>query len=102
MKNHNQSEIFITGLGVTSAIGQGKTAFISTLLQGQHAFEVMQRPGRQSPVSSIQAGEGLGQATSFLGAEISNLSIPESLPQRVLHCERESSRIYAGDESEPL
>jgi len=70
MKNHNQSELLITGIGITSAIGQGKTAFTSALMQGQHAFGVMQRPGRQ-------------KGTLFLGAEIQTLS-SEHLPKRVL------------------
>lgn len=93
MKNHNQSEIVITGLGVTSAIGQGKKAFISALLQGQHAFGVMQRPGRQSPVSSIEKGEGLRPVTSFLGAEIPSLSIPDLFPQRVLRTASFSGQV---------
>jgi len=46
MKNCNLSELFITGIGITSAIGQGKTAFTTALMQGRHAFAVMQRPGR--------------------------------------------------------
>jgi malonyl-ACP decarboxylase len=57
MKNPNPSELLITGLGITSAIGQGKTAFAGALLQGRHAFSVMQRPCRQ-------------RGTAFLGAEI--------------------------------
>ncbi|PYV42951.1 MAG: polyketide beta-ketoacyl:ACP synthase [Acidobacteria bacterium] len=89
MKNYNPDEIFITGLGVTSAIGQGKAAFVSALLQGQHAFAVMQRPGRQSPVSSSEAGE----ATAFLGAEILSLAIPESLDQKVLRTASFSGQV---------
>ena len=71
MKNYNQPEIFITGLGVTCAIGQGKAAFTSALLQGRHAFGVMQRCGRQ-------------KGTSFLGAEIPSLSYPDRLSKRLL------------------
>jgi len=71
MKNHNSSELFVTGIGVTSAVGQGKTAFTSALMQGRHAFGVLQRPGRQ-------------KETSFLGAEIPSLSFPESFSKRVL------------------
>ena len=85
MKNYNPDEIFITGLGVTSAIGQGKAAFISALLQGQHAFAVMQRPGRQSPEA--------GDATAFLGAEILSLAIPESLDQKVLRTASFSGQV---------
>lgn len=71
MKNHEPSEIVITGIGITSAIGQGKTDFVSALMSGRHQFGVMQRPGRQN-------------GTSFLGAEISSLSIPERLSKRLL------------------
>lgn len=59
-------EIVISGLGVTSAVGQGKESFFSSLIAGKSAFSIMQRPGRQK--------EG-----SFLGAEIANLFIPEQL-----------------------
>jgi len=71
MKNCHQSEIIITGLGITSAIGQGKEAFASALMQAQNAFGVMERPGRQ-------------KGTSFLGAEIPSLSYPDSLSTRAL------------------
>ena len=71
MKNYNQPDIFITGLGVTCAIGQGKEAFTSALLQGRHAFGVMQRCGRQ-------------KGTSFLGAEIPSLECPERFSKRLL------------------
>lgn len=71
MKNRCQSEMCITGLGITSAIGQGKTAFASALMQGRHAFGVMQRPGRQ-------------KGTPFLGSEIASLSYPRSLSNRMV------------------
>ena len=70
-KNHNQPEFLITGLGITSAIGQGKADFASALLEGRHAFGIMQRPGRQ-------------RRTSFIGAEIPLLSYPEGLSKRLL------------------
>lgn len=80
MRNHNQSELLITGLGITSAIGQGKTAFSSALMQGQHAFGVMQRPGRQ-------------KGTSFIGAEISSLSPHERLSKRLLRTASFSGQV---------
>jgi malonyl-ACP decarboxylase len=55
------SEIVISGLGVRTAIGQGKAAFAHALYEGRDAFGVMQRSGRQHPGSS------------FLGAEIGDL-----------------------------
>lgn len=60
------SKVAITGLGVTSSIGQGQEAFFSALLDGKSNFEIMKRPGRQ-------------KESSFLGAEISTLLIPEML-----------------------
>lgn len=71
MRNYNQPDLVITGLGITSAIGQGKTAFTSALLQGLHTFKVMQRPARQN-------------GTSFIGAEIDSLSFPEHFSKRIL------------------
>jgi malonyl-ACP decarboxylase len=79
MKN-KQSELVITGVGVTSAIGQGKTAFTSALMQGSHAFGVMQRPGRQ-------------KGTSFIGAEISSLTYPERFSKRVLRTASLSGQV---------
>jgi malonyl-ACP decarboxylase len=79
-KNYNQSELVVTGIGITSAIGQGKTAFASALFQGQHAFGVMQRPGRQ-------------KGTSFLGAEISSLSYLERISKRVLRTASFSGQV---------
>ena len=71
MKNPQPSELLITGLGITSAIGQGKTAFAGALLQGRHAFSVMQRQGRQ-------------RGTAFLGAEIPSLFLPDRLSKRLV------------------
>jgi len=72
MKNQQKSEFIITGVGVTSAVGQGKTAFTSALMAGQHAFGVMKRPGRQK------------QGSVFLGAEILSLVPHNSLSKRLL------------------
>ncbi|GCF07150.1 beta-ketoacyl synthase N-terminal-like domain-containing protein [Dictyobacter arantiisoli] len=71
MKNHHLPDLIITGLGITSPIGQGKTAFTTALMQGHHAFGVMQRAGRQKD-------------TEFLGAELPALTFPEQFPQRLL------------------
>jgi malonyl-ACP decarboxylase len=54
------AEVVITGLGVTSAVGQGKAAFAGALFAGEHRFGVMQRPGRQVD-------------TRFVGAELPSL-----------------------------
>lgn len=76
MQNCNQAELLITGIGITSAIGQGKAAFSSALMAGRHAFGVMQRPGRQY-------GTPPGKS-AFLGAEIPALIYPESLSKALL------------------
>ena len=65
------SRLVVTGLGVVSAIGQGKHAFIKALFDGDSAFRVMQRLGRQCE-------------SAFLGAEIDNLLIPESVSKQAL------------------
>ncbi len=67
----NQFDLIITGIGITSAIGQGKDAFTSALLEGRHSFNIMQRPGRQN-------------GTSFIGAEISSLSYPDEFSKRII------------------
>lgn len=69
--NYNKPEYWVTGLGITTAIGQGKASFTRALLEGQHGFGVMQRPGRQNE-------------TAFLGAEIPALVFPDRLTRRVL------------------
>jgi malonyl-ACP decarboxylase len=66
MHNCDASDLVITGLGVTASIGQGKEAFWSSLLAGDSAFGIMQRPGRQ-------------KESTFLGAEIRGLAWPEDL-----------------------
>jgi len=71
MQNYDDSDLLITGIGITSAIGQGKSLFVQKLLKGQDAFGIMQRPGRQNK-------------TSFIGAEISSLTNPERLSKRLL------------------
>lgn len=71
MKKQNRADVVITGMGVVASIGQGKKGFLQALLEGRHAFGVMQRPGRQ-------------RESSFLGAEIASLSVPERLSKRLL------------------
>jgi malonyl-ACP decarboxylase len=80
MQNPNPSELLITGLGVTSAIGQGKSAFTEALLQGRQVFSVMQRKGRQ-------------KGTAFLGAEISSLSLQDRLSKQLLRTATFSGQV---------
>lgn len=61
--------IAITGVGITTPIGQGAAAVGAALLGGKNAFRVMQRRGRQQ-----------GDST-FLGGEIESLQLPDNLQQ---------------------
>ncbi|MCR8978415.1 beta-ketoacyl synthase N-terminal-like domain-containing protein [Brevibacillus laterosporus] len=79
-KIYNRNDIFITGIGVTAAIGQGQAAFTEALMQGQHSFDLMKRPGRQ-------------KGTTFLGAEISSLHLPERLSKRLLRTASFSGQV---------
>lgn len=58
----------ITGIGVLSAIGQGKASFTDALLTGKTAFDYLQRPGRQG-------------AQKFIGAEMAPLSTAALPPE---------------------
>lgn len=42
-RNNGTSDISITGIGVLTAVGQGKEAFLDALMEGRHAFDVMKR-----------------------------------------------------------
>lgn len=61
----------VTGIGVIAATGQGKAAFANALLEGKHAFGVMQRPGRQ-------------RESSYIGAEIGEIAFSPDITQRTL------------------
>jgi malonyl-ACP decarboxylase len=61
----------VTGIGVISAIGQGKAAFSEALLDGRTAFGVMQRPGRQ-------------RESAYLGAEIRDITFSAEIPKQTL------------------
>lgn len=77
MKSCNEPSLIVTGVGITTAIGQGKSAVADALLSGQNNFAVMQRPGRQIPQSA-------GPPSAFLGAEIQALQIPAFLQKSLL------------------
>jgi malonyl-ACP decarboxylase len=68
MESCNTPEVVISGVGVVSAVGQGQTAFTTALLEGRHNFGVMRRPGRQ------------WNGSSFLGAEVGDLTLPKCIP----------------------
>lgn len=69
--NWNQPDLVITGIGVATAIGQGKEALTAALMAGRHGFDVMKRPGRQ-------------KNTAFLGAELPSLKLPQRFTPRLL------------------
>ena len=78
MATSNNVDILVSGVGITSNIGQGKAAFVNGLLSGSHRFDVMKRPGRQAP-------EGAGsEPTAYLGAEIDNIVMPARVPRHEL------------------
>lgn len=64
-------EPVVTGMGVLSAIGQGKAAFARALLDGEAAFGVMQRPGRQ-------------RESAYLGAEIGEIAFSPGITRQTL------------------
>jgi malonyl-ACP decarboxylase len=77
MASCNSPEVLISGVGVVSAIGQGRAAFTTALLEGRHNFDLMRRSGRQLCASGQRQADS---TTSFLGAEVLELSLPQSIP----------------------
>lgn len=73
--------IAITGLGITSAIGQGRAAFIDALLNARSAFGFLRRDGRHF------------DDTRFLGAEINAISYPEAFAKSSLRGVSLSAKI---------
>jgi malonyl-ACP decarboxylase len=59
-------------MGVISAIGQGKAAFARAMLDGETAFGVMQRPGRQ-------------RDSAYVGAEIPEIAFCPPIATQRLH-----------------
>jgi malonyl-ACP decarboxylase len=64
-------KLVVTGMGVISAIGQGKAALAAALLDGEAAFDVMLRPGRQ-------------WESSYIGAEIREMAFPPGIARQTL------------------
>lgn len=65
---HGLSAPVITGVGIATAIGQGKANFTEALLAGRTAFGYLQRPGREG-------------TPPFIGAEIATLATNALLPE---------------------
>lgn len=80
MRSSIPPDIVISGMGVTSSIGQGKDAFLHALLEGAHRFDVMRRPGRQ-------------RDSRFLGAEIAAVCLPGSISQHSLRTASFSAQV---------
>lgn len=72
----------VTGLGIITAIGQGKDNFIQALLAGRTAFGYLQRPGREGSPAFIGA-ELPPLATDALPAEYSRILRRASLSTQV-------------------
>jgi malonyl-ACP decarboxylase len=64
-------KLVVTGMGVISAIGQGKAVFTTALLEGRSSFNMMQRPGRQ-------------QESAYIGAEIHEVVFPAGVARQTL------------------
>ena len=82
LHEHARDDLIVSGIGVTTSIGQGKDAFIAALLEGRQRFGVLARPGRQLPVQHGQAADSAPAA--FIGAEIGDLEMPASVPKSLL------------------
>jgi malonyl-ACP decarboxylase len=66
-----QRNPLVTGMGVISATGQGKSSFKEALFGGRTAFRVMQRPGRQ-------------RDSAYIGAEIGEIDFGGAIPRQTL------------------
>ena len=94
MRSPSADDVVISGVAVTSAIGQGKTEFLSALLAARHRFDTMRRPGRQPPVrADAEAAVQSPQPPGFLGAEIASLSTPPSVPASLLRTASFSGQV---------
>ncbi|CAL9331256.1 beta-ketoacyl synthase N-terminal-like domain-containing protein [Streptomyces sp. Tu 3180] len=80
-------DVVVTGLGVTTAVGQGKDDFVAALLDGRHAFGLMRRPGRLPPAPSPD------KTAAFLGAEMGEPSLPGSIAARTVRTASLSARV---------
>ena len=70
----------VTGIGIISAVGQGKAAFATTMLEGKTAFSIMQRPGRQ-------------RESAYIGAEIGEMSVVPRIAKHTLRAASLSAQV---------
>lgn len=88
MASFNREQIAISGVGVISAIGQGKDDFFSSLITANSCFNVMSRPGRQTKDSA------------FLGAEISSVTMPDVVSNGLLRTSSFTAQVVLATVSE--
>jgi malonyl-ACP decarboxylase len=69
MRSSDNESLVISGVGITTAVGQGRAQFLEALFEGRHAFAVMRRPGRQYD-------------STFLGAELQPVNLPAEIASR--------------------
>jgi malonyl-ACP decarboxylase len=96
MRNPDAPELAVSGIGVTSAIGQGRAAIQEALQEGRHRFGVMRRPGRQRPLrpdAADAADAGAPGGSAFLGAEIPALEMPAAVPRHLLRTASLSGQV---------
>lgn len=82
------ARVVVTGLGVVTALGQGKAALLDGMLQPRNVFGPLRREGRQLP-----AVGGAQAPPPFIGAEIGSVQLPEPLNARVPRGIAWSSRV---------
>ncbi|WKD49173.1 beta-ketoacyl synthase N-terminal-like domain-containing protein [Microbulbifer spongiae] len=81
--------IAVTGIGITTSIGQGREEFTQSLFAGMHKFSVLKREGRQLPDDLEH------DFAPFIGAEISELRYPDDLSSKQLRTLSWSGRVAA-------
>jgi malonyl-ACP decarboxylase len=83
MKNSALPKILITGIGITTAIGQGQANFLAAILAGKHAFGKLNRPGRQLATTEIP----------LIGCEIDDFLLPDSISPKELRTASLSAQV---------
>lgn len=86
-------ELCISGVGITTPVGQGQAAVGAALLAGAHRFDVLRRPGRQWPLAPQPEGAPEPAATRFLGAEADAPALPPDAPAGLLRTASLSSHM---------
>jgi malonyl-ACP decarboxylase len=86
MKSNENQDLIISGVGITTPIGQGAVQVTESMLSGLHNFSIMNREGRQFI-------DKKGKKSSFLGAEISKLILPEEYPEKNLRTASFTSKV---------